>query len=186
VKVCVVHCPRFIIRIVLAPVLTFACLESGIAQAQESTAHEPSAAENDPPQLRSCTGDSGRRGPNCAHSSLEAAARVPRSSGDDREGAPKRLRPKFMTVAATFVGLIPIIWTTGAGSDVWKHGRADGWLHLYPIRPRARRRPSALRNLELALRTESRPRQAAAPHARRLSVARRRRDTVSGIPKRRV
>ena len=36
-------------RIALAPALTFACLESGIAQAQESTADELSAAENDPP-----------------------------------------------------------------------------------------------------------------------------------------
>ena len=36
------------------------------------------------------------------------------------EGAVKRLRPKFMTVAAIFVGLIPIMWATGTGSDVWK------------------------------------------------------------------
>jgi Cu(I)/Ag(I) efflux system membrane protein CusA/SilA len=36
------------------------------------------------------------------------------------EGAAKRLRPKFMTVATTFVGLLPIMWATGAGSDVWK------------------------------------------------------------------
>src|SRR6202140_4316532 len=36
------------------------------------------------------------------------------------EGAAKRLRPKFMTVATMFVGLIPIMWATGAGSDVWK------------------------------------------------------------------
>jgi copper/silver efflux system protein len=36
------------------------------------------------------------------------------------EGAAKRLRPKFMTVATTFVGLIPIMWATGTGSDVWK------------------------------------------------------------------
>jgi len=36
------------------------------------------------------------------------------------EGAAKRLRPKFMTVATMFVGLIPIMWSTGAGSDVWK------------------------------------------------------------------
>jgi len=37
-----------------------------------------------------------------------------------REGAVKRLRPKFMTVATTFVGLVPILWATGAGSDVMK------------------------------------------------------------------
>ena len=36
------------------------------------------------------------------------------------EGAAKRLRPKFMTMATTFIGLIPIMWATGTGSDVWK------------------------------------------------------------------
>jgi hypothetical protein len=36
------------------------------------------------------------------------------------EGTAKRLRPKFMTVATMFVGLIPIMWATGTGSDVWK------------------------------------------------------------------
>jgi hypothetical protein len=83
-----------------------------------------------------------------------------------------------------FVGLIPIMWTTGAGSDVRKHRRADGWRHHYLIRPRARRRPGDLRSLEVALRPESRPRQAAAPRARRPAVARRRRrDNVSGIRK---
>jgi Cu(I)/Ag(I) efflux system membrane protein CusA/SilA len=35
-------------------------------------------------------------------------------------GAARRLRPKFMTVATTFVGFIPIMWATGTGSDVWK------------------------------------------------------------------
>jgi len=36
------------------------------------------------------------------------------------EGAVKRLRPKFMTVATTFLGLIPIMWAVGTGSDVMK------------------------------------------------------------------
>jgi Cu(I)/Ag(I) efflux system membrane protein CusA/SilA len=36
------------------------------------------------------------------------------------QGAVKRLRPKFMTMAAAFLGLIPIMWATGAGSDVMK------------------------------------------------------------------
>ena len=36
------------------------------------------------------------------------------------QGAVKRLRPKFMTVAAAFLGLLPIMWATGAGSDVMK------------------------------------------------------------------
>ena len=35
-------------------------------------------------------------------------------------GAAKRLRPKFMTVATTFIGFFPIMWATGTGSDVWK------------------------------------------------------------------
>ena len=34
------------------------------------------------------------------------------------EGAAKRLRPKFMTFATTCIGLFPIMWSTGAGSDV--------------------------------------------------------------------
>jgi Cu(I)/Ag(I) efflux system membrane protein CusA/SilA len=37
-----------------------------------------------------------------------------------RYGAVKRLRPKFMTVATTFVGLVPIMWSIGAGADVMK------------------------------------------------------------------
>jgi copper/silver efflux system protein len=35
-------------------------------------------------------------------------------------GAVKRLRPKFMTVATTFLGLVPIMWSVGTGSDVMK------------------------------------------------------------------
>ncbi len=35
-------------------------------------------------------------------------------------GAVKRIRPKFMTVATMFMGLIPIMWSTGAGADVMK------------------------------------------------------------------
>jgi Cu(I)/Ag(I) efflux system membrane protein CusA/SilA len=35
-------------------------------------------------------------------------------------GAVKRLRPKFMTVATMALGLIPIMWSTGTGSDVMK------------------------------------------------------------------
>src|SRR5450830_736837 len=36
------------------------------------------------------------------------------------QGAAKRIRPKFMTVATTFIGLVPIMWATGTGSDVMK------------------------------------------------------------------
>jgi len=36
------------------------------------------------------------------------------------EGAAKRIRPKFMTVATMTVGLVPILWSTGAGADLMK------------------------------------------------------------------
>lgn len=36
------------------------------------------------------------------------------------EGAVHRVRPKLMTVAALFTGLIPIMWSVGAGTDVMK------------------------------------------------------------------
>ena len=35
-------------------------------------------------------------------------------------GAVKRIRPKFMTVATMFMGLIPIMWSVGTGADVMK------------------------------------------------------------------
>ncbi|MFM7142655.1 MAG: efflux RND transporter permease subunit, partial [Alphaproteobacteria bacterium] len=35
-------------------------------------------------------------------------------------GAVRRVRPKMMTVVAAFMGLLPIMWSTGAGSDVMK------------------------------------------------------------------
>ena len=37
-----------------------------------------------------------------------------------RYGAVKRLRPKFMTMTTTFLGLIPILWSMGTGADVMK------------------------------------------------------------------
>jgi Cu(I)/Ag(I) efflux system membrane protein CusA/SilA len=36
------------------------------------------------------------------------------------EGAVKRLRPKVMTVAVMLAGLLPILWSTGTGSDVMR------------------------------------------------------------------
>lgn len=36
------------------------------------------------------------------------------------EGAVHRVRPKLMTVAALFMGLIPIMWASGAGADVMR------------------------------------------------------------------
>ena len=46
-------------------------------------------------------------------------------SEDDLEeaivhGAVKRVRPKMMTVVAAFMGLLPIMWSVGAGADVMK------------------------------------------------------------------
>jgi Cu(I)/Ag(I) efflux system membrane protein CusA/SilA len=47
-----------------------------------------------------------------------------RSMGDLREaveeGAVKRIRPKMMTVMAILLGLLPIMWSHGAGADVMK------------------------------------------------------------------
>jgi copper/silver efflux system protein len=47
-----------------------------------------------------------------------------RTTGDLRDaimhGAVKRIRPKFMTVAVMFMGLVPIMWSVGAGADVMK------------------------------------------------------------------
>jgi copper/silver efflux system protein len=36
------------------------------------------------------------------------------------DGAVKRIRPKTMTVAAAFMGLVPLLWATGAGADVMR------------------------------------------------------------------
>jgi Cu(I)/Ag(I) efflux system membrane protein CusA/SilA len=37
-----------------------------------------------------------------------------------REGALLRLRPKAMTVAVILAGLLPILWTGGAGAEVMR------------------------------------------------------------------
>jgi len=36
------------------------------------------------------------------------------------EGAVKRIRPKTMTVAAAFIGLVPLLWAHGSGADVMR------------------------------------------------------------------
>jgi Cu(I)/Ag(I) efflux system membrane protein CusA/SilA len=58
-------------------------------------------------------------------------------------GAVKRVRPKMMTVAAVFMGLLPIMWSTGSGADVRKRvaapmvgGLATSFvleLFVYPV-----------------------------------------------------
>ena len=58
-----------------------------------------------------------------AHDEAKGAGRL-RTRGDLVEaivhGAVKRLRPKAMTVAAAFMGLLPILWATGTGADLMK------------------------------------------------------------------
>ena len=58
-----------------------------------------------------------------AHDRAKAEGRL-RSLGDLQEaimhGAVKRIRPKFMTVATMFIGLVPIMWSMGAGADVMR------------------------------------------------------------------
>ena len=52
----------------------------------------------------------GKRGPITENDIYEATV----------EGAVLRLRPKIMTVCTALIGLIPIMWSTGTGSDVMK------------------------------------------------------------------
>jgi Cu(I)/Ag(I) efflux system membrane protein CusA/SilA len=58
-----------------------------------------------------------------SHNEAKARGQL-RTTGDLIEaivhGAVKRVRPKAMTVCAAFIGLLPIMWSTGAGSDLMK------------------------------------------------------------------
>ena len=58
-----------------------------------------------------------------SYAEAKAANRL-KTLGDLRQaildGAAKRLRPKFMTFATTCIGLFPVMWSIGAGSDVMK------------------------------------------------------------------
>jgi Cu(I)/Ag(I) efflux system membrane protein CusA/SilA len=58
-----------------------------------------------------------------AHDKAKAEGRL-RSLRDLQDaimhGAVKRIRPKFMTVATMFMGLVPIMWSAGTGADVMK------------------------------------------------------------------
>jgi copper/silver efflux system protein len=59
------------------------------------------------------------------------------------QGAVKRIRPMTMTVAAAFIGLVPLMWASGAGADVMRRiaapmigGLFTGFLMvllIYPI-----------------------------------------------------
>jgi Cu(I)/Ag(I) efflux system membrane protein CusA/SilA len=58
-----------------------------------------------------------------AYDGMRAAGQM-KSREDLREaiyhGAVKRVRPKVMTVACAFFGLLPIMWSAGTGADVMK------------------------------------------------------------------
>jgi Cu(I)/Ag(I) efflux system membrane protein CusA/SilA len=58
-----------------------------------------------------------------SHDEAKARGQL-RTTGDLVEaiihGAVKRVRPKAMTVAAAFMGLLPIMWSTGTGADLMK------------------------------------------------------------------
>jgi copper/silver efflux system protein len=58
-----------------------------------------------------------------AHDEAKAQGRL-RTRSDLVEaivhGAVKRVRPKAMTVCAAFIGLLPIMWSTGTGADLMK------------------------------------------------------------------
>ena len=58
-----------------------------------------------------------------SHDEAKAKGRL-RTTGDLVEaiihGAVKRVRPKAMTVSAAFIGLLPIMWSTGTGADLMK------------------------------------------------------------------
>jgi Cu(I)/Ag(I) efflux system membrane protein CusA/SilA len=58
------------------------------------------------------------------------------------EGALLRVRPKLMTVATTAIGLIPLLWATGTGSDVMKPiavplvgGMVTSTIHVLLVTP---------------------------------------------------
>ncbi|MBI4905744.1 MAG: efflux RND transporter permease subunit [Acidobacteria bacterium] len=58
-----------------------------------------------------------------AYEEAKAAGRMRSLAGLQEaiwHGAVKRIRPKFMTVATMFLGLVPILWSTGTGADVMK------------------------------------------------------------------
>jgi Cu(I)/Ag(I) efflux system membrane protein CusA/SilA len=75
-------------------------------------------------------------------------------------GAVKRARPKMMTVAAAFMGLLPIMWSTSAGADVMKRiaapmigGLATSFLLellVYPAVFKLWKKRTALRSMVLA------------------------------------
>ncbi len=74
----------------------------------------------------------GERGPLTAEDIRDAA----------HEGSVLRLRPKLMTVGTTLIGLLPIMWSTGVGTDVMRPlaapmigGLVTSTIHVLVITP---------------------------------------------------
>ena len=61
--------------------------------------------------LAAVTAERAREGRALTHADLRAAI---------MEGAVERVRPKIMTVVAIMAGLVPILWSTGTGSEVMR------------------------------------------------------------------
>jgi Cu(I)/Ag(I) efflux system membrane protein CusA/SilA len=81
-----------------------------------------------------------------AHEKARAAGRLRSPEDLERvvlEGSATRIRPKFMTVATMIVGLLPIFWSAGPGSDLMRRiaapmagGMASSFLIellIYPV-----------------------------------------------------
>ena len=67
-------------------------------------------------------------------------------------GAVKRLRPKVMTVACMLFGLLPIMWSVGAGADVMKRIAAPaGGRHPHLVPDGAGSLSALVRHLEMEL-----------------------------------
>ena len=82
------------------------------------------------------------------HEALDRRLRVGRAITEDDirqatlEGSVLRLRPKLMTVGVTLAALLPIMWSTGVGSDVMKPiaapivgGMITSTIHVLVITP---------------------------------------------------
>ena len=82
------------------------------------------------------------------HEALDRRLRVGRAMTEDDirqatlEGSVLRLRPKLMTVGVTLAALLPIMWSTGVGSDVMKPiaapivgGMITSTIHVLVITP---------------------------------------------------
>ena len=84
-------------------------------------------------------------------------------------GAVERVRPKMMTVVAIMAGLVPILWSTGAGSEVMQRiavPMIGGWCPRPCSRPQKKewselKKEERIMNLHKAL--EPPPRAQGAP-----------------------